>query len=79
MTDLRDKIQAALDRAAKYELLGGLAVDREKRREYRTLAKFNYSIAYELRDEIQPPAKADGAQPLKDASRAIATASNSGF
>jgi hypothetical protein len=63
MSDLTAKLQAALDKAAEFELIGSLAADPRKRAEYRTLAAFQYSIAHELRflmatgtdPQAQPP------------------------
>ena len=52
MSDLTAKLQAALDKAAEFELIGSLAADPLKRAEYRTLAAFQYSIAHDLRVRI---------------------------
>jgi hypothetical protein len=52
MSDLTAKLQAALDKAAEFELIGSLAADPLKRAEYRTLAAFQYGIAHELRVRI---------------------------
>jgi hypothetical protein len=49
MSDLTDRLRAALDKAAEFELIGSLAADPLKRAEYRTLAAFQYSIAHDLR------------------------------
>ena len=58
MTDLQIRLAQAIETAAEYEMLGSLAADRDKREEYRTLARFHQSIANELRREIGTPIEA---------------------
>ena len=52
MNELQGRIEQALYKAAEYEMLGGWAADSEKREEYRTLARFQRSIAEDLRREL---------------------------
>ena len=49
MTDLSSQLQTALAKAAEYELIGNLAVDKEKREECRVKAAFYHNVAHELR------------------------------
>jgi hypothetical protein len=55
MTDLHEELEAVLAKAAECELLGSLAVERDKREEYRTRARFQRSIAEELRARLASP------------------------
>jgi hypothetical protein len=55
MNDPRE--EAALQKAAEYELLGSRATDKDKREEYRTRAKFQRSIADELRSRLSTGAE----------------------
>jgi hypothetical protein len=52
MADLKAQLENALEKAAEYQLLSCLAVDPQRREEYGTRAKFQYSIADELRTRI---------------------------
>ena len=52
MTDTDKDVQAALDKAAEFEMLGSLAADQEKRAEYRARAKFQCSTAEELKSQL---------------------------
>lgn len=52
MTDLATKLQAAISKAAEYEMLGGLATGKERREEYCTKARFYEDLADELRKLI---------------------------
>jgi hypothetical protein len=58
--DDRRDVDKALDKAADFELLGSLSADKEKRDEYRTKAKFQRSIADELRYKLKLDDQEDG-------------------
>jgi hypothetical protein len=52
MADLKAQLEDALEKAAEYQLLSCLTVDPQRREEYSTRAKFQYSVADELRTRI---------------------------
>ena len=52
MADLKAQLENAFEKAAEYQLLSCLAVDPQRREKYRARAKFQYSIADELRTRI---------------------------
>lgn len=53
-------VQNALNKAADFDLLGSLSADREKRDDYRTKAKFQRSIADELKSKLNHNDQEDG-------------------
>ena len=57
MGELDAQIQKALDKAADYDRRAESTTDAEKRADFKTRAKFQRSIAEELRSKLGPPPK----------------------
>jgi hypothetical protein len=58
--DDKKNVDRALDKAADFDLLGSLSADKEKRDDYRTKAKFQRSIADEIRSKLNLDDQEDG-------------------